>query len=1301
MKRYIFLSVILLITGLLNAQSLSVESSTEKGLRLHYSLPKVNMSGELPGLPSESHYIAVPKGATLCVDVQEHRSKTLGNIDLSPIKEMIKGADIPDSDIVTIQPTTIRGLDVALLSITPYRYDSTQKTLELVQDIDIGIRFEGGNGQFGEPRYLSPDWEHILRNLIINKDMLPESDYYSLIKSARDNDEDGCEYLIIAPDDAEVMAWADTLKAFRTKQGILTKVVSLTECGGNNADIIRNYILNAYTTWAIPPSAVLLFGGYYNGTGIVPYFHYTIADDAYNSRRYPTDYPYCDMNGDSLPDLSISRITARSIEDYQAFVQKTIQYESNPPTDAAYYDHPIITSGYEADKWFLISSQSIDGFYKKKIGKHPVNLYMCHQTSVDPPDSTWSTGYNIPVLLDYFGPNGQDYIPEAISELNDWKTKSDTLPLHTALKEGSFLTTYRGHSHFNAWWFPPFNTTSLTTLSNEPITFVVSITCSTVLFSNEDPGLIDAFCIKKQGGAVGGIGAASLTHSYFNDILAWGIFDCIWPNYLPNLGNDTPPPFIRPSFTLANAKFYFNYHYFLPNWWINVENSTRHLFCYTGETYLNLFTEVPQPLQITHGLYLPSNANEFTVTAEEGAIICLSRNGQIIGVEQSNGQACSFALPDLAEGEHIILTATKQNHFRYEHEIPVIPDNGPYVVVDNDGWVVENGSGFLHNGENAAVGIKLHNYGNHAAENVTMSLSCASPFIEITQGTCQTHNMAPNQTVTLDHAFRFNIADDLPDMTEVVFNIHVNDGNGERECSITQHIAAPALVVKPEITYKNSSHQSVLQLENPGYTDLHIQIANQGHFDSDPVYVYLEILAPFITIDSPSRIFNTIERESVQDVHFSINAQDSPIDEGWLLTKITINEGSRQTTIDTLLPFGGFNETFDPDHFSSQDWQFSGNALWTVTEDEAHSGDYSIRSGEVSHNQSSSISITRETKSTEISFFKKISSEFKYDKLHFYIDGTDMSEWSGSRPWGEERYPVTQGVHTFKWSYTKDGSVSLPPDCTWIDDISIAPAYTAIAYSGETLTACRNESVHIEGSYAYNYRNLEWTTLGDGHFDDPYSLHPEYFPGFRDMNNSGTTLQLIVDGIPYPLQLVLTDEISLGDDIAGDGFIDPETTVFSHYSVEAQDGITYLWQLEPEEAGYLFAHGPEVDVVWSFNPNITEATLTVAANANCSQMLSKTIQVDVLGAEEQATVPFNLFPNPTDGKIQLHFEEAEQGNVFVEVFNLLGEKMVTKKVHPSLKGESVSLDLSRLAPGLYIVKLNTGKGIFSKKVILR
>ena len=147
-----------------------------------------------------------------------------------------------------------------------------------------------------------------------------------------------------------------------------------------------------------------------------------------------------------------------------------------------------------------------------------------------------------------------------------------------------------------------------------------------------------------------------------------------------------------------------------------------------------------------------------------------------------------------------------------------------------------------------------------------------------------------------------------------------------------------------------------------------------------------EILAPFVTVNSPSRMFNSLEKGHSTKVVISVNAHNCPVDDAWLNTKIMLNDGIQQTTMDTMLPLGGFNESFDPGYFSTHDWQMSGDAPWMVTDEESHAGKYSARSGEISHNQSSSLSITLTTKATEISFFKKVSSEFNYDKLHFYID---------------------------------------------------------------------------------------------------------------------------------------------------------------------------------------------------------------------------------------------------------------------------------------------------------------------------
>ena len=1350
MKKSLFLLLALVASLMIQAQDtyrfrtdapqgLSVTSSTATQLSLHYSIQELGIAniendevkgqeivlkGQFapnaeghPNLPVVNRYVAIPQGATVSLQVKENASTTLTDIDLLPAmprrSDLAEGplqlrwdadifgkdTDFPTKNVVLATPTQIRSLDVAMLSITPFRYNPVRKTLEVVYDIDIEIRFEGGNGQFGESRYFNPDWTHILRNLVINSEMIPSTDYYSLTKEIRERDEDGWEYLIISPDNEEILAWADTLKAFRTKQGISTKITTLTECGGNNADSIRNYILDAYYNWAIPPAAVLLFGGWFNNAGIRPFTRLTVEGD-YGVTSYPTDYPYCDMNGDSLADMAVSRITARTVNEYRIFVEKTIQYESNPPTDAAYYDRPIISSGHEDNKWFLISSQSVNGFYHDKLGKHPTNIYMVNSGGI--PTTTWSTGTNAAVLVDYFGPNGQNYVQETPAYLDDWKRKIDSLLLYDALNEGAFLTLYRDHSNHNAWWCPTFKSMYIEPMLYGPPTFVISVSCSTLNFTNPyDRCLIDAFCIKNKSGAVGGIGATTLTHSYFNDILEWAFIDCIWPDFLPDMGSNTAPEFVRPSYTLAEAKHYYANHVFLPDWWPAVELSQMNIFGYTGETYLNLFTETPQPIEITHELYCTADENEFTLTAEEGATVCLSKDGEIIEVIQSNGQPYAFALPQTEVGDRYTITATKQNRIRYEGEMAIIPSSGPYVAIEKDGLLVENESGGFHNGENAHIGLKLRNYGHDMTENFSMSLSCESPYIEITQGTHQHQNLAPNQAITLSDVFRFNIADDIPDMTKVTFNIRIEDEGSDKTFHIAQNIAAPLLVIKPHITYKNEDQVSVLQLVNDGITDVHVQIANEGHFNSGPYLMQFELQAPFITVDSCSRTFDGLEKGCTNDVYFRVNTDENEFDEAWINAIIQLSDGFRQASLDTLLPLGGFNERFDSGNFNTQGWQMSGDAPWTVTDEEFHTDGHSARSGVITHDQSSTMSITRTTPATEIRFFNKVSSEFNYDFLHFYIDDVEMGKWAEQQIWNEKCFPVSQGTHTFTWSYTKDYSVDYGHDCAWVDDINILPVHTAIAYSGGTITACMNESVPISCNYAYDYQNIEWTTAGDGSFDDIHALHPIYTPGASDMANGGTMLQLQADNVTSPLQLILTDEINLGDEIQGDDIISPDKPI-CHYSIEGINGPSYIWQLEPAEAGSIIGQGNAIDIVWNFRHGITEATLSVTADANCSQeTLSKTIQINLVFLSEECMAGFSLYPNPTDGKVHLISGQDFQSKSVVEVYNMMGTRLTAKTYRNLTKGQSIAIDLQHYAPGIYIIKLCNDEGCWSQKVSVR
>lgn len=128
-------------------------------------------------------------------------------------------------------------------------------------------------------------------------------------------------------------------------------------------------------------------------------------------------------------------------------------------------------------------------------------------------------------------------------------------------------------------------------------------------------------------------------------------------------------------------------------------------------------------------------------------------------------------------------------------------------------------------------------------------------------------------------------------------------------------------------------------------------------------------------------------------------------------------------------------ESFESGVFGTG-WTFSGNSNWFIADDDAWHGQYAARSGNISHSQSSSMIHTLDVESSGfISFYYKVSSEGGYDFMRFYINDVLKGSWSGAAGWAEATYSVQPGLNIFRWTYSKDGSVSTGHDCAWIDFI--------------------------------------------------------------------------------------------------------------------------------------------------------------------------------------------------------------------------------------------------------------------------
>lgn len=1376
MKRLFTLFAFLLVITIVNAQDtyrfrtdvpqgISIESSSATGLSLHYSLSEIGIAdvdkGEakgqeiilkgsfgstaegLPSLPFENYYIAVPQGAKVGVEVNEKASMRIDDIDLLPVAELQmnnalgapavrkdmsvfgKDADFPSRNVGIAQSIQIRGLDVVLLNVTPFRYNPVRKTLEVIYDIDIEVRFEGGNGQFGEARYRNPDWDHLMRDLVINGDMLPEAHYYDLINKAESKLDIGCEYLIIAPDDDSILAWADTLRRFRNRQGVLTKVATTTDCGGNDPEAIKGYIKNGYDNWVIPPAAVMIFGGMtdtlvsnwpetfggdYSGIPGFPllFKSYDYENGTIMDFNYHTDNPYVDMNDDSIPDMAISRMAAFTLDEYRMQVQKLIDYETHPSVNPHFYDHPVITAGHEANKWFLLTSQLVDGFYRTKLGKHPTNLYMMYDDYLPRPDTVWSTGQHTEAVVDYFGPNGENYIPGDPSGLDHWVTKDDTELLADALNEETFMTLYRDHSATDYWCCPYFYYRHIHNLKNATPTFILSIGCDAANYEQSyslyyggwmGRSVITEFC-NDPVGALGGIGATTVTRSHYNDRITWGILDYIWPEFMPTLGSSISPDFVRPAYALVAGKLFLSTGAFMGDWWPSRIIDTYNVFHYIGDAYLSLYTEVPQPINHDFSVFTPFGQRQYEFNAEEDALVCFSKDDEIMQITHGTGQRQSITLPEMAIGERFAVTVTKHNHFRYQQTVEIIPYDQSFVHVKNMVFNDQDANGQLDYGELASIDLQLHNAGRIASQGSALQLLCDSPYVEILQGTANYPNIEPDAVFTLRNAFQIRLTNDVPDQTRLSFSVQFNEGQNTHHDVLMATANAPVIRIEPESRPMTADGEPSTHIATEGRSKIAFTMANKGHSSTNIMNARLEIKAPFVEVENPQLQMEGLAPNETKSLTFELNTTPNDITSAWLQSHIAVQHLENCIWLDTIVQYGGIFENFETDTLNPQlQWSNSGNFRWVYSDDDAYEGNRCfVAQADTTHK---SLLIGR-LRDHSIEHKVKISFQFKTDddeQLRFKYNNEETL--LSSKEWQYAELILNNGGGNFNFIYLKNHESSAQAK---LDNICFPPLHTAIAYAGDDIIACDAAPLVTLDAYAYDCNAILWTTEGDGHFGNDTVVNTLYYPGNQDIANGSVALTLTAFGngtMASTMQIHFVDEVGLGK-ITGDSIVNKYSNPISHYSIENEEGLNIAWALEPSHAGTLYGFGDAVSILWNLHEGDMEATLWATTDSGCtSEPVAKHICLIGYSTPEWHPVDFSLFPNPTDGKVNLVIGETLQGKAIVEVYNLLGERMLAKKVGQLQQGETLNLDLSRFVSGLYIIKLSTENGTCSKKVSVR
>jgi hypothetical protein len=520
-------------------------------------------NGELPpgqpNLPAVRKYINVPKGksATIQINVgapvtfcdylvyptQKPQPDFVGVEDKAFYKDKVtynKDKWFPDK-IATLGPVEIiRGRTIRLLSICPFQYNPARRVLRVFPEVDVQVNFTGHALPL-DSRLSSPVFDRFIKGFTLNSNALDSSQWLQTEML-----ENGAAYLIItAP---EFLNQANALRDWKNTKGIST-VVKTTDETGKTRDEIEKYIRNAYQTWSPPPTYVLLLGD----VETIPTSYRTHSIDN-ETKIIGTDLYYSTVDGtDYVPDVFLGRISVDTAIQAETVIQKIINYEKKPPQLLSFYSNAAVAAYFQdgtpyegipdgvEDRRFIRTSEEIRNFLVGK-GYYVQRIYRAESTS-DP------TTYN----NDQFGKG--EPLPMELLRSSGFLWNGAAEDISSAINNGIFFILHRDHGMdrnggyiHTGWGDPEFLESHISQLTNgNLLPVVMSFNCQTGWFDGETDQHTsrnyESFCElllrKESGGAVGVFGASRSSYSGYNDFMAEGLFDSVWPDFLSEIPNNS------------------------------------------------------------------------------------------------------------------------------------------------------------------------------------------------------------------------------------------------------------------------------------------------------------------------------------------------------------------------------------------------------------------------------------------------------------------------------------------------------------------------------------------------------------------------------------------------------------------------------------------------------------------------------------------------------------------------------------------------------------------------------------------
>jgi hypothetical protein len=674
-----------------------------------------------------------------------------------------------------------RGANVALINLSPVRWDPASGNLEALTRVRVRILLEPSAARPLPRERVVGEWESsrafarpevgtpfATRATPSGGGKIAQPFQATQIPSLMGSP---VEYLIIT--DTAMEPEFQRLADWKTESGVPAAVRTMTFIrqeypgGADDAERIRNFIRDAYTRWG---TKWVLLGGdtdvlparfgrtsFYGGTDIATDLYYQCLDGNWNAdgdhlygEGYFAEYDPGD-NADLMPDVFVGRAPCVTQAQAQLFVNKTLKYEKAPISDymkdVLLFAEVLFPQDWEYPQETILDGGSLAELVMPYLQANP----------------------NIHAVRLYENYTSTEWKPGALPE-----TRQAVLD---SLNRGYNVAVHIGHGYRNVMHVADGtleNTDAFTLSNGDRLINLYAINCTSNAI--DFPSIGEAFLLCPTGGAVTNIGSTHFDFPSAGQVYEDEYFRLVYQDSVTAVGE---------AHALSKLPFIGYSIYDGVNRW------TQMTLLMLGDPELRLFTNAPRVLAVTHAGTMSASDTAFAVHVQigsqplYGARVTAYKAGMDYRVGTTNG-AGNVTLdfrPDTTG--NFRLTVVAYDCIPYQATVTLTAPSPPTLsaglpLIDDDaiGGTSGNGNGIVDAGEIVDLKVPMRNNGGSTASSVTASLTTTDPEIQITAATCNYGTLNAGGTSTPSTGFRFHALADVGDQREIPFDLVLTDAGG-------------------------------------------------------------------------------------------------------------------------------------------------------------------------------------------------------------------------------------------------------------------------------------------------------------------------------------------------------------------------------------------------------------------------------------------------------------------------------------------------------------------------------------------